>query len=250
MPNLKLIQIFESIEDPREVSCNFKHPLPTILFITVVCSLCGADDWELIVVQAGAMTEWLSKFVDVSNGIPSVRTFKRVFEALSPQQLNRVLIEATSLCREKKNSEIISFDGKTMRGTSAAERGLKAIHMLNAWSHDNGICIGHVKVDDKSKKMALREDVSRGPATATSVRRGANARAAVGLRSQSKIAAQKSPEGRRGRVGTHPVFEHVIWRSKLSLKGASRGFLRVTRSALRNPRLMKKRHFFRFYKIL
>src|SRR5581483_1465934 len=100
------------------------------------------------------------------------------------------------------------------------------------------------------EKLALREDVSRGPAIETSVRRGANARAAVGLRSQSKIAAQKSPEGRRGRVGTHPVFEHVIWRSKLSLKGASRGFLRVTRSALRNPRLMKKRHFFRFYKIL
>ncbi len=41
--------------------------------------------------------------------------------------------------------------------------------------------------------MALREDVSRGPAIETSVPRGANARAAVGLRSQSKIAAQKSP---------------------------------------------------------
>lgn len=153
LPDLKLIQIFESIEDPRGASCNFKHPLTTILFITVICSLCGADDWELIVVQARAMTAWLAKFVDVSNGIPSVRTFKRVFEALSPLQLNRMLIEATSLCREKKNADVVSFDGKTMRGTSVIERGLKAIHMLNAWSHDNGICIGHVKVDDKSNEI-------------------------------------------------------------------------------------------------
>jgi hypothetical protein len=81
---------------------NFKHPLTTILFITVVCSLCGADDWELIVVQARAMTLWLEKFVDVSNGIPSVRTFKRVFEALSPQQLNRMLIETAGLWRNER----------------------------------------------------------------------------------------------------------------------------------------------------
>ncbi len=42
--------------------------------------------------------------------------------------------------------------------------------------------------------MALRVGVSRGPATETQVRRGANARAADRLRSQSKIAAQKKPE--------------------------------------------------------
>jgi hypothetical protein len=91
LPNLKLIQILENIEDPRGDSCNFKHPLTTILFITVVCSLCGSDDWELIVVQARTMTAWLAKFVDVSNGIPSVRTFKRVFEMLNPQQLDSML---------------------------------------------------------------------------------------------------------------------------------------------------------------
>ena len=41
----------------------------------------------------------------------------------------------------KEEGEVVSFDGKTMRGTSASEKGLKAIHMLNAWSHDQGICL-------------------------------------------------------------------------------------------------------------
>src|SRR5262249_21775838 len=44
--------------------------------------------------------------------------------------------------------------------------------------------------------MVLGVDTSRGPATETLVRRGASARAADRLRSQSKIAAQKSPKGR------------------------------------------------------
>jgi hypothetical protein len=46
--------------------------------------------------------------------------------------------------------------------------------------------------------MALRVGTSRGPATETLVRRGASARAADGLRSQRKIAAQESPQGRAG----------------------------------------------------
>lgn len=40
-----------------------------------------------------------------------------------------------------------------MRGTSFLENGLAAIHVLNAWSHDHGICIGHMKVDDKSNEI-------------------------------------------------------------------------------------------------
>ena len=40
------------IEDPRSPSFNLIHPLTTIFFITVVCSLCGSNDWETIVIQA------------------------------------------------------------------------------------------------------------------------------------------------------------------------------------------------------
>ncbi len=48
---------------------------------------------------------------------------------------------------------MFSFDGKTLRGTSASEKGLKGIHILNAWSKDNRFCIGKIKVDDKSNEI-------------------------------------------------------------------------------------------------
>jgi len=151
--DLKLIQAIDSVTDPRGASCNFKHPLVTILFITIVCSLCGADDWEAIVLQANSMRDWLAKYVDIINGVPCVKTFKRVFATLAPEGLEKIQRSLIELLKEKKSGEIISFDGKTMRGTSCSEKDLKAIHMLNAWSHDNGICIGHMKVDDKSNEI-------------------------------------------------------------------------------------------------
>jgi hypothetical protein len=149
-----IIQVFNDVIDPRsETSVNYRHPLTTILFITVVCSLCGSNDWETIVVQANAMKDWLGCFVDVSRGIPCSRTFIRVFNTLNPKEINRVLVRIAKDLGIKEDGEVISFDGKTMRGTSASDKGLKAIHMLNAWSHDQGICLGHMKVDDKSNEI-------------------------------------------------------------------------------------------------
>jgi predicted transposase YbfD/YdcC len=148
-----ILQVFDGLEDPRKKSINFRHPLTTILFITVVCSLCGSNDWETIVIQANAMKEWLSRFVDMSNGVPCVRTFIRVFNVLQPESLNKVLLTIANALGNKVESEVISFDGKTMRGTASLENGLKAVHMLNAWSHDRGICLGHMKVDDKSNEI-------------------------------------------------------------------------------------------------
>jgi len=149
-----IIQVFNTVEDPRSSkSVNFSHPLTNILFITVVCSLCGSNDWETIVIQANAMKDWLGSFIDLSNGIPCSRTLIRVFNTVKPEELNRVLTTVANHLNIKPEGEIISFDGKTMRGTHSSEKGAKAIHMLNAWSHDRGLCIGHMKVDDKSNEI-------------------------------------------------------------------------------------------------
>ena len=89
----------------------------------------------------------------MSNGVPCVRTFIRLFNVLHPESLNKVLLTIAKSFGNKVGSEVISFDGKTMRGTASLENGLKAVHMLNAWSHERGICIGHMKVDDKSNEI-------------------------------------------------------------------------------------------------
>ena len=157
--DLHLIKVFEKVSDPRGASCNFLYSLTSIFFITVVSSLCGANNWVEIVALANSMRDWLSKFVDVSTGIPSEATFKRVFSLIDPDYIETVLIETMSIARKKLEGDVVNFDGKTLRGTSASERGEKAIHILNAWSVDNGVCIGHRKVNGKSNEITAMPEL-------------------------------------------------------------------------------------------
>ncbi len=89
--------------------------------------------------------------------------------------------------------------------------------------------------------MALRCDARRDPRpTAWEV----SARAARGLRSQSKIAAQESPKGVGDQCFARPPDEHAIWRSEMSLKGASGG----RGHAVPCPRHMRWRQYSSFLK--
>jgi predicted transposase YbfD/YdcC len=101
---------------------------------------------------AKAMKDWIGQFVDVATGIPSAHTMERVFSLIAPEAMENTLIQVMSVLKGKKEKGV-SFDGKTLRGTADAEVGKQAMHILNAWSVENGICIGQKKVDDKSNEI-------------------------------------------------------------------------------------------------
>jgi predicted transposase YbfD/YdcC len=151
-PGLRLIQILEKIPEPRKPSCNFQYSLTSIVFIVIVTTLCGADDWPVIADVAESMKPWIAQFVDLSSGTPSAHTIERVFSLISPERMEKIFIEIMGILKEKKE-RVVCFDGKTLRGTADANAGKQAIHLLNAWSVENGICIGHRKVDDKSNEI-------------------------------------------------------------------------------------------------
>ena len=68
--------------------------------------------------------------------------------------------------------------------------------------------------------MALRVDARRNPPVKAKLGREVSARAADGLRSQSKIAAQEKPQA-AGLCYTRPDSEHAVWHGDMSLKKAS-----------------------------
>jgi hypothetical protein len=45
------------------------------------------------------------------------------------------------------------IDGKTVRGSYDDSRGLGAIHMVNAFATENGVCLGQHKVYEKSNEI-------------------------------------------------------------------------------------------------
>ena len=151
----QVIQLLEKVEDPRRPSNFFRYSLTSMLFMTLVGLICGATDWPKIVVIAQGLSPWLANYVDMTSGVPCERTFKNIMNALSPNALENMLRELASIVRKNRPLEVISFDGQTSRGTADKHNGIKGIHLLNAWSSDNGICIGQMKVDDKSNEITV-----------------------------------------------------------------------------------------------
>lgn len=151
-PNLQFVQVLKEIPDPRKPSCNFQYSLVSVVFIVIVGSLCGADDWIGIAELAESMKCWIGQFVDISSGIPSAHTLERIFSFISPEAMEKMLIEFMGILKDKREG-VINFDGKTLRGTTDKNKGKRAIHLLNAWSVENGICIGQRKVGVKTNEI-------------------------------------------------------------------------------------------------
>lgn len=151
--NHPFLAILSEIEDPRKPSLFFKYPLTSILFMALIAVICGATDWAKVVVMSKGMANWLAQYVDMGAGIPCERTFTNIFNVIKPEALEKALQSLSDLLRVRLPQEVISFDGQTERGTADKLKGLSGIHLMNAWSADNRICLGQLKVDDKSNEI-------------------------------------------------------------------------------------------------
>ena len=86
-------------------------------------------------------------------GIPSHDTFGRTFGIIDNQAFNQFLIQWADHLRIKTDNEIVAMDGKTLRGNSKKQKRVGGLHLLNAWSVENSICLGHIDVDIKSNEI-------------------------------------------------------------------------------------------------
>jgi len=112
--------------------------------------LCGSKDWEEIVQAAEGMIDWLGKYIDISSGIPSSKTLKRVMSLIPTDSLGRLLNCLSSSLAE---GDIIAIDGKTLRGSRGWDEKDRPLHLLHAWSTEQGICLAQVSVDEKSNEI-------------------------------------------------------------------------------------------------
>ena len=147
---INLLSQFPDSRDQKKVI----HPLATILFLSICAIFCGAEGWEDIPLWAELHRDWLSKYVDVSKGIPSFSTIRRVFMIVSPLCWGQ-LIQKTVLLHHpnKKIEDHVPIDGKSLRGSKCDAKDVRAIQMVHAWSVENNIILGEVKTDSKSNEI-------------------------------------------------------------------------------------------------
>jgi len=147
-----LVVHFSKLEDPR-VDRTKKHPLINIIVIGLCAVICGAQSFTEMEEFGKAKREWLSKFLDLSNGIPSHDTFNAVFARLDPVVFEQCLLSWIQALEEVTDGQIMSVDGKTLRGSYDRSDNKAAIHMVTVWATTNHLALGSRVVDQKSNEI-------------------------------------------------------------------------------------------------
>jgi len=149
--NSNVVDFFSNVTDPRR-SLRRLHKLEDILLISVLAIICGADTWNNIEEYAHAKEDFLRKFLELPNGTPSHDTFNRVFSAINSEEFELSFIEWVRSLIKVKKGELVSIDGKTIRG--AKSKGKKSpFHVISAWASENNMVLGQFMTDEKSNEI-------------------------------------------------------------------------------------------------
>lgn len=146
-----LWSFLQHIEEPRHEGRNRRHLLKDIIILGVVGFACGMKSFEAIAEFASMQESWFRGMLKLPHGVPSHDTFERVFQMLEADELERRFIEWTSALTQHKPGDVVPIDGKTIRNSgSDLER---AVHLVSAWGHSNGLVLGQLSCDEKSNEI-------------------------------------------------------------------------------------------------
>ena len=143
----RVTQSMRHIRDPRRRSGNYRHRLVDILGVTLLAIICGCETWEEIQDYGRVKKEWLKTFLPLRNGMPGADTYRRLFERIKPEALEKMYREWVTPYVGSCINKQISIDGKTIRGAGTG------IHMVSAWMREDGVTLGQIKTEEKSNEI-------------------------------------------------------------------------------------------------
>jgi predicted transposase YbfD/YdcC len=143
----RLAQSLRYVRDPRRKSGNYRHQLIDIFAITLLAVICGCETWEEIQDYGRVKKEWLKTFLRLKHGIPGSDTFRRLFERIKPEALEKMYREWITPYVGSCINKQISIDGKTVRGAGSG------LHMISAWIREDGVTLGQIKTEEKSNEI-------------------------------------------------------------------------------------------------
>lgn len=155
---LPMLRHFATLKDPR-LNRRRRHPLVNILAIAVCAVISGSDDFQEVEVFAKKRKDWLSRFLDLSNGIPSHDTFERVFARLDQRAFQRCFSAWMSSWHGKVTGKQPAIDGKAVCGSASPSKGFRALHLVNVWATEAKLCLGVVSCEAKSNEITAIPEI-------------------------------------------------------------------------------------------
>lgn len=138
----------------RRQNKNFRHYLVDILAISVLATLCGADDFEEITLFGQQKYDLLRRYLALPHGPPAVDTYRRVFERLDVARFNACFMAWMREVLPTEEASHICIDGKTLRGS-----GAKPLHVVSAVASASGLSLAQVAGQGKGQELGAVPDL-------------------------------------------------------------------------------------------
>jgi predicted transposase YbfD/YdcC len=146
-------EAFADVEDPR-LDRRKLHPLMNVLVMSLCGALAGANGWDELALFARANLPWFATLFDVPNGAPSADTFRRVFEALDPRELETAVQRWVASVSESFAGEVVAIDGKSLKAATQRAGSTTPLHLLHAWAVGQHLLLGQQVVEGAPGEVA------------------------------------------------------------------------------------------------
>ena len=143
---------FASLQDPRTGRAK-RHEFMDVIVIAICAVICGSDSWVDVELFGKSKKAWLSRMLNLPNGIPSHDTFGRIFAMLDPVQFESCFMEWVEAVNEVVAGQVVAIDGKTIRRSHDRQAGKSAVHMVSAWASANHLVLGQLRVNEQSNEI-------------------------------------------------------------------------------------------------
>lgn len=140
-----------------EVRCprGRRHPLSTVLALTVLGLLCGYTSFEAIAQFAARLSpEFRFRLGARRPEPPSEPTIRRVLTRL-PADTVEALLTGWLARQSLRLGTAIAVDGKTLRGSR--DGATPPVHLLSALLHPQGVVLAQTRVSDKTNEIPCLE---------------------------------------------------------------------------------------------
>lgn len=162
LKNLK--EAMKTLTDTRQKS-KVLYKIWDIVVCVIVSVLCGKKDWEEIHDFVEMKYDFFKKFLKMTGGIPSAKTYERVMAIINYQELEKILVQFFKTITKDivENLEIINFDGRVNNGSKrkATEKRdeVSPLNMLNVYSNNYNLCIASQMIDCKTNEIPSVKDL-------------------------------------------------------------------------------------------
>lgn len=144
-----LYYFFQGIQDVRKKR-GIRYSLPIVFLLIVLAKLCGQDTPFGIADWAKNRQSWLCEVLSLNyTRMPHHSTYRRIMGTYE-SELERVITGFLSQLAEKKEYQVISIDGKTLRGTITPDDPF-GLHLLSAYLPEIGVTLKQLPVEKEKE---------------------------------------------------------------------------------------------------